>query len=106
MSKTRLHYTETAHRAARWIIGANCVSVHGRVITLIRPLCVGDSVNENCWRCAGVRTTIENETSVDLYDFAVCISVVTHENGGWMPMHMAEETFLAAVLHFDGATGF
>jgi hypothetical protein len=65
---------------------------------------VRDAIDEYGRRRAGISASVEHKSSLDLYDPAVCICVVSHEDGCWVAMHMSEEAFFSAVLHLDRAT--
>ena len=43
-----LHNAETTHGAARRIVGANGVPINNGVRALVWPLCMRNSINENC----------------------------------------------------------
>jgi hypothetical protein len=62
---------------------------------------VRDAIDEHCWRGAGVSAAIEYESRINFDDLAVCVCVMSHEDGGRMAMHMTEEAFFSAVLHLD-----
>ena len=100
-----LHDTEPAHRPARQVVGAHRIAVDGGVETLVRPLRVGDGVDQHGRRRRCVGTAVEHHACFDPLDHAGAAGVVPHPDGCRMAMDVAEEALLAAVRDAHWPTG-
>ena len=105
MCITSLDNTETTHRAARWIVGSNCIAIDCGVLTAIRALNVGYSIDQYGRRSRRISTAIEDHLCFNALDYSGTCRMMLDINLGWVSMNVTIETFFTAVLHLDRTRG-